>query len=67
VCRLIGKGLSSNEAFQILVGAVKDYAIFLLDTKGYVMTWNADAELNKRYKAHESSANTFQSFTARMT
>jgi PAS domain-containing protein len=32
---------------------VKDYAIFLLDRAGYVMSWNAGAERIKRYTADE--------------
>lgn len=62
VRRLIGNGLSTDEAFRILVGAVKDYAIFLLDTEGNVVTWNAGAELNKRYKPHEIIGKHFSIF-----
>lgn len=60
--RLIDNRLSMNEAFRILVEAVKDYAIFLLDTKGNVVTWNAGAELNKRYKPHEIIGKHFSIF-----
>ncbi|KAE9973171.1 ATP-dependent RNA helicase [Venturia inaequalis] len=49
----LGDGLSTNDAFRILIEAVKDYAIFLLDSNGYVVTWNVGAELNKRYKREE--------------
>jgi PAS domain-containing protein len=31
---------ASEEQFRMLVSGVKDYAIFLLDPKGYVVTWN---------------------------
>jgi osomolarity two-component system, sensor histidine kinase TcsA len=55
-------GASMNEAFRILVSAVKDYAIFLLDTKGNVRTWNAGAELNKGYKPHEIIGKHFSIF-----
>ncbi|MGE0042093.1 MAG: PAS domain S-box protein [Vicinamibacterales bacterium] len=30
--------------FRLLVDGVVDYAIFLLDTRGYVVTWNSGAE-----------------------
>jgi osomolarity two-component system sensor histidine kinase TcsA len=56
------KGLSTDEAFRIMVGAVKDYAIFLLDTKGYVVTWNAGAELNKGYTPQEIIGKHFSIF-----
>jgi osomolarity two-component system, sensor histidine kinase TcsA len=49
----IGNGLTMGRAFRILVETVNDYAIFLLDTKGYVVAWNPGAEFNRRYKAHE--------------
>jgi osomolarity two-component system, sensor histidine kinase TcsA len=60
--RMIGNGLATSEAFRILVNAVKDYAIFLLDVKGIVLTWNAGAELNKGYKPHEIIGKHFSIF-----
>ncbi|KAF1809137.1 hypothetical protein P152DRAFT_170719 [Eremomyces bilateralis CBS 781.70] len=59
---LIGNGLARSEALRLLVGAVKDYAIFLLDTEGIVLTWNAGAELNKGYKPHEIIGKHFSTF-----
>jgi osomolarity two-component system sensor histidine kinase TcsA len=41
------------ELFQLLVGQVKDYAIFALDTKGRIMSWNDGAELLKGYSHDE--------------
>ncbi|KAK4234754.1 hypothetical protein C8A03DRAFT_46978 [Achaetomium macrosporum] len=43
------QGLSTDEAFRIFVQGVKDYAIFLLDTKGCIATWNTGAQLLKGY------------------
>ncbi|MDQ3281653.1 MAG: PAS domain S-box protein [Acidobacteriota bacterium] len=43
----------SNEVFQLLVSSVRDYAIFMLDTKGDVATWNSGAERIKGYTASE--------------
>jgi osomolarity two-component system sensor histidine kinase TcsA len=57
-----GTGLSTAEAFRLLISAVKDYAIFLLDTKGNVRTWNAGAELIKGYKAPEIIGKHFSAF-----
>ena len=43
----------SEESFRLLVSAVKDYAIFMLDPTGRVQTWNEGAELIKGYRATE--------------
>ena len=37
--------LSMDEAFRTLIQTVKDYAIFLLDTRGNVVTWNTAPEM----------------------
>jgi PAS domain S-box-containing protein len=41
----------SEERFRLLVASVKDYAIFMLDPKGYVQTWNVGAQRIKGYSA----------------
>ncbi|KAH7117298.1 hypothetical protein EDB81DRAFT_873207 [Dactylonectria macrodidyma] len=51
-----------DDAFRILIQAVKDYAIFLLDTRGNVVTWNTGAELNKGYKKEEIVGKHFSIF-----
>ncbi|RYP54580.1 hypothetical protein DL768_000640 [Monosporascus sp. mg162] len=51
-----------DDAFRILVQAVKDYAIFLLATRGNVVTWNTGAELNKGYKKEEIVGKHFSVF-----
>jgi PAS domain S-box-containing protein len=43
----------SEERFQILVNGVCDYAIFLLDPKGHIASWNAAAERISGYPAEE--------------
>ncbi len=45
--------LQSEERFRLLVASVRDYAIFMLDTEGHVLSWNAGAERFKGYKAAE--------------
>ena len=40
-------------SFDQFVSEVTDYAIFLLDPQGRVVTWNAGAERIKGYDAHE--------------
>ena len=39
--------------FRLLVDSAIDYAIFMLDTEGRVVTWNAGAERIKGYRAEE--------------
>ncbi|MBI4751425.1 MAG: PAS domain S-box protein [Acidobacteria bacterium] len=41
------------DPYRLLVEAVKDYAIYLIDPNGYVSTWNAGAEQIKGYSADE--------------
>jgi hypothetical protein len=36
--------LGGGRRFELLVNAVKDYAIYLLDRDGYIASWNAGAE-----------------------
>jgi PAS domain S-box-containing protein len=42
-----------EQLFRLLVESVKEYAIFMLDPSGRVMTWNAGAERIKGYPAQE--------------
>jgi PAS domain S-box-containing protein len=44
---------TSDELFRLLVNSVTDYAIFLLDPAGRVVSWNAGAERIKGYAASE--------------
>src|ERR1043165_5147483 len=43
----------SEEMFRLLVSAVRDYAIFMLDPTGHIVTWNAGAERINGYKPDE--------------
>ncbi len=52
----------SEERFRLLVEGVKDYAIFMLDPGGRVMSWNSGAERIKGYKAHEIVGKHFSLF-----
>ncbi len=52
----------SDELFRLLVESVKDYAIFLLDPNGRVITWNQGAERIKGYKANEIIGQHFSRF-----
>ena len=52
----------SEERFRLLVEGVKDYAIFMLDPQGLVLTWNAGAERLKGYSATEIIGQHFSRF-----
>ncbi len=52
----------SEDRFRLLVESVRDYAIFMLDPDGIVLTWNAGAERFKGYAAHEIIGQHFSRF-----
>ncbi|MEP0871462.1 PAS domain S-box protein [Trichocoleus desertorum AS-A10] len=53
---------SSEERFQLLVESVKDYAIYMLDSDGVVISWNTGAERIKGYSAEEVIGRHFSCF-----
>ena len=58
-----GIGLPSQEGrFQLLVDAVTDYAIYMLDPTGIVSSWNAGAQRFKGYKQDEILGEHFSRF-----
>ena len=52
----------SEQHFEQLVAGVRDYAIFLLDREGNVLTWNAGAERIKGYRPEEIIGQHFSRF-----
>jgi PAS domain S-box-containing protein len=54
--------LSREERTRRLIEGVQDYAIFLLDPKGTVISWNAGAERIKGYSADEVIGTNFARF-----
>jgi PAS domain S-box-containing protein len=52
----------SSDLFQRLVEGVRDYAIFMLDPNGHVMTWNVGAQRIKGYAAGEIIGRHFSAF-----
>ena len=52
----------SEQRFRLLVDAVEDYAIFMLDPTGHVTTWNAGAQRSKGYTADEIIGQHFRVF-----
>lgn len=53
---------SSEERYRLMVAGVRDYAIFLLDTKGHIVTWNEGAKRLKGYAAEEIIGRHFSTF-----
>jgi PAS domain S-box-containing protein len=51
-----------EQRFQLMVEAVQDYAIFMLDVQGHVNTWNIGAQRLKGYKASEIIGRHFSTF-----
>lgn len=51
--------------FKLLVETVTDYAIFVLDPKGFVASWNPGAERIKGYRAEEIIGRHFSVFYTR--
>src|SRR5947207_8054917 len=52
----------TDAQFRLLVESVTDYAIYLLDPSGRVMSWNAGAERIKGYAAAEILGQHFSLF-----
>ena len=52
----------SEERFRLLVEAVGDYAIFMLDPSGRVVSWNSGAQRNKGYTSREIIGQHFRIF-----
>jgi len=54
--------LKSESQFKTLVGAVTDYALYMLDPTGIVSNWNAGGERIKGYSAKEIVGQHFSRF-----
>ena len=52
----------SEEKYRMLLDGVQDYAIFMLDPQGQVLSWNAGAERIKGYRAEEIIGHNFSCF-----
>ena len=53
---------ASEERFRLIVEKVKDYAIFMLDPEGHVVSWNLGAERIKGYRRDEILGRHFSCF-----
>jgi len=50
------------EQFHILVDSIEEYAIYMLDPNGNVVTWNTGAQKIKGYTAEEIIGKNFACF-----
>jgi PAS domain S-box-containing protein len=48
-----GQHLAAADRFQLVVEAIGDYAIYMLDPEGNIETWSSGAERIKGYRAEE--------------
>ena len=56
------KGLFASPEVRAVVDSVRDYAIFLLDPQGVILSWNTGAQRAKGYAAHEIIGKSFTTF-----
>jgi PAS domain S-box-containing protein len=56
------RGDEPAELYRLLVASVRDYAIFALDARGRVLTWNVGARQLKGYEADEIIGRHFSVF-----
>jgi PAS domain S-box-containing protein len=52
----------SEEKYRMLLDGVQDYAIFMLDPRGRIVSWNAGAERLKGYTAEQIIGHNFSCF-----
>ncbi len=62
VNREVTDQVAASERFRHLVESVRDYAIFLLDARGRISSWNEGARRIKGYEEHEILGTHFSAF-----
>jgi PAS domain S-box-containing protein len=55
-------GLGEDERYRVLVEAITDYAVYMLDPHGIITSWNAGAQRIKGYQAPEVLGTHFSRF-----
>jgi PAS domain S-box-containing protein len=63
--RELNQRMREDASFRVLVASVKDYAIFMLDPQGNILTWNDGARRIKGYEASEIIGQHFSKFYTR--
>jgi PAS domain S-box-containing protein len=54
--------LRTDDPFKLLVQSIVDYAVYMLDTEGYVTSWNSGAERIKGFQTEEIVGKHFSTF-----
>lgn len=57
--------INSDKRFEILVSSIRDYAIYLLDPNGKIVSWNAGAQRFKGYTESEILGKHFSTFLSK--
>src|SRR3984893_999709 len=57
-----GTAVEHTEFFRLLVEGIRDYAIFVLDPEGNILTWNPGAQAMKGYARDEIVGQHFSKF-----
>ena len=57
--------MTEQQRLQLLVNAIHDYAIYMLDADGRIATWNPGAERFKGYKSNEVLGKHYELFFTR--
>lgn len=60
--RAAGALRACDDKYRTLLDAIRDYAVFMLDPKGKVVSWNAGAERIKGYTADQIIGRNFSCF-----
>jgi len=56
------KAFSAEDRYRLLVESVTDYALYMLDADGFVVSWNSGAQRLKGYAEHEIVGRHFSLF-----
>jgi PAS domain S-box-containing protein len=54
--------IGDERRFELIVQAITDYAVYMLDPKGHVVSWNPGAERIKGYRSEEIIGRHFSAF-----
>ena len=52
----------ADEQYRLIVQSIRDYAVFMLDPEGHILSWNEGARLIKGYTAPEVIGRSFEIF-----
>jgi PAS domain S-box-containing protein len=52
----------TDEQYRLIVQSIRDYAVFMLDPEGHILSWNEGARLIKGYTAPEVIGRSFEIF-----